>query len=259
MRIAVLIKQVPDTWGERKLDLATGRLDRDASDRIIDEIGERALEVALQARDAKTADEVVVVTMGPAPAAEAVKKGLSMGADSGIHISDDALAGSDTWTTAEALAGALREGGFDLVIAGNESTDGRGGVVPAMVAELLGLPLLAELDEVTIGAGEVSGSRGVDDAILTVSAPLPALVSITERTPEPRFPNLRGIMGAKKKPVAGQDSSAVGVEGGAAGPGAHSVVTATAERPPRSAGTIVEDDGTAAAQLAEFLAKNRLI
>lgn len=259
MKIAVLIKQVPDTWGERRLDLATGRLDRDASERVVDEIGERALEVALRSREDGVADEVVVVTMGPAPAAEAIKKGLSMGADSGIHIADDALAGSDTWTTAEALAGALRDGGYDLVIAGNESTDGRGGVVPAMVAELLGRPLLADLDQVTISAGEVAGSRGVEDAALTLSAPLPAVVSVTERTPEARFPNLRGIMGARKKPVAKPDAGAVGAEGGAGSSGAHSVVTATSERPPRSAGTIVEDDGTAAAQLAEYLAAQKLI
>src|ERR1700712_465289 len=123
MKIAVLVKQVPDTYGERKLDVATGLIDRDASDAVMDEINERALEVALTLKDSDKSTEVVLITMGPASAKDALRKGLSMGADSAVHVLDDDLEGSDAPTTATVLAAALRQQSFDLVIAGNESTD----------------------------------------------------------------------------------------------------------------------------------------
>src|SRR5262245_10670094 len=130
MKIIVLVKQVPDTWGERKLDLATGLVDRDGSEAVVDEISERAVEVALRAKDADKSVEVVVLTMGPEPAKDALRKCLGMGADSAVHVLDPSLAGADAAWTASVLAAAVRRAGFDLVIAGNESTDGRGGVVP---------------------------------------------------------------------------------------------------------------------------------
>jgi electron transfer flavoprotein beta subunit len=256
MKIVVLIKQVPDTWGERRLDTATGLLDRDDADRVIDEIGERALEVALSQKDHDKSTEVVIMTMGPAPALEALRKALSMGGDSAVHVLDDALVGSDALRTSTVLAAALQRTGFDLVVAGNESTDGRGGVVPAMLAELLGVPVLSNLDEVDVDAGAVSGSRTIDGGTARVHAALPAIASVTERTPEARFPNLKGIMGAKRKPVEVLTAAELGVDpAGLAG----SVVLSTTERPPRAAGTVIDDDGTAAAQLVEYLAGNRLI
>lgn len=256
MKIAVLIKQVPDTWGERKLDVATGRVDRDASDRVIDEVGERALEVALTVKDGAKDTEIVAVSMGPQEATDALRKALSMGADSAIHVLDDALIGSDMLRTATVLSAALRDGGFDLVLAGNESTDGRGGIVPAMIAEQLGMPALLNLNSVELSAGQVSGERGTEDGTLTAHAALPAVVSVTERTPEARFPNFKGIMTAKKKPIAVTTASQLGVDLDSL---AASVVLSTAEREARAAGRIVVDDGNAAAELAQYLADQRLI
>jgi electron transfer flavoprotein beta subunit len=255
MKIVVLIKQVPDTWGERRLDPTTGWVDRAASDRIVDEIGERALEVALTHKDRAKDTEVVALTMGPATATEALRKALSMGADAAVHVLDDALAGADLLRTASVLASAIRSTGFDVVIAGNESTDGRGGVIPAMVAELLGVPAALNLDSVELRDGEVAGSRSVEDATMAVRASLPALVSITERTEEPRFPNFKGIMGAKKKPMT--VLSVADLE--AADAASTSVILSVSERPPRAGGQVIVDDGTAATQLADYLVSNRLV
>lgn len=255
MKIVTLIKQVPDTWGERRLDPATGLLDRAASERILDDIGERALEAALTVKDDDKSTEVVALTMGPAAAGDAIRKALSMGADSGVHVTSEDLAGSDLLRTATALAAALRETGFDLVVAGNESTDGRGGVIPAMVAELLGVPAALGLDELTVGADGVTGVRRTEVGEYAVQVTLPAVVSVTEKTPEPRFPNIKGIMTAKRKPVAAHSAADLGL----AAPVASSRVVSTIERPARSAGTVVTDDGTAVTQLVDYLAANRLI
>ena len=254
MRIAVLVKQVPDTWGDRKLDIATGRLNRADGEQVIDEIDERALEVALTYRDSAKDTQVVTVVMGPESAKDAVRKALSIGADSGIHIVDDSLVGADSARTSEALAAAVRLEAFDLILAGNISTDGRGGVVPAMVAEHLGLPLLSSLDSVEIGAGEVRGTRATDFGAQTLKAPLPAVVTVTERVPEARFPSFKNIMSAKKKPVA-----TIGVVDLGLTTEARSIVLSSQERPARQAGTIVVDDGTASQQLVDFLAAARLI
>ncbi|MBK5238278.1 MAG: electron transfer flavoprotein subunit beta/FixA family protein, partial [Actinomycetales bacterium] len=145
MKIVVLMKQVPDTWGDRSLNLETGWVDRTSDAQVIDEINERALEVALCQKDSDKSTEVIVLTMGPADVSDSLRKALAMGCDSAIHILDDTLAGSDAARTATMLAAALREVNADLIIAGNESTDGRGGVVPAMIAEHLGLAHLGML------------------------------------------------------------------------------------------------------------------
>lgn len=255
MKIIALVKQVPDTGGERRLD-AAGILDRDASDKIIDEINERSLEIALSYKDTNKGTEVVLLSMGPADATATLRKGLSMGADSAIHIVDDALAGSDAVRTSEALAAAVTQTGFDLVVAGNESTDGRGGVVPAMLAERLGVAQLTHLNSVELTEGAVSGVRTTDTGTLTAHAALPAVISVTEIAAEPRFPTFKGIMTAKKKPLTVLSLADLGVE---SAPTAHSVVVSATERPARAAGKKIVDDGTAATELAEFLAAERLI
>ena len=254
MRIVVLIKQVPDTWGERSIDLATGRVDRDA-DPVIDEVTERAVEVALQARDANPGSEVVLLTMGPAPAQDTLRKALAMGADRAVHLLDDGFENADLSWSSEILASALRRLEPDVVVAGNESTDGRGGVIPAMIAEHLGLPLLDNLDEVTLTPDGARGVRRVDTGLSDVHAALPMVVSVTERIAEPRFASFKGIMSAKKKPL--ERWSAADLELPAAA--AASVVLDTVVRPPREGGRKVVDDGTAAAQLVEFLADRRLV
>lgn len=254
MKIIVLVKQVPDTWGDRRLDATTGRLDRGASDAIIDEIGERAIEVALLHKDANPGTEVVVATMGPSGATDVLRKGLAMGADSAIHVVDDRLAGADLGWTASALAAAVGTG-WDLVITGNESTDGRGGVLAAMLAEHLGVPHLTALDTIAIASDTVRGERATEYGTVEAHASLPAVISVTERSAEPRFPGFKGILGAKKKPVATLTIDALGVDL----PATRSVVLTAAERPAREAGVRIVDDGTAATQLADFLASRHLL
>lgn len=256
MKIGVLVKQVPDTYGERRLDPGTGLVDRDGSDRIVDEIDERALEVALRRKDADKSTVVVAISMGPATATDALRKALSMGADSAVHVLDEGLRGADAVRTSEVLAAVVQRDGYDLVVAGNESTDGRGGVVPAMVAERVNWPLLAGLDEAEITGDGVNGSRTSGLGTLRAHVGLPAVVSISERAAEARFPNFKGIMTAKRKPLEVLTLADLGLGAVAGG---RSVVLRTTERPARSAGTKIVDQGDAGVQLAEFLASARLI
>ena len=200
MKIVVLVKEVPDTYGDRKLNLETGLADRAASETVLDEIGERALEVALSYADYTPAPRSSCCRWRPESAAATVRKGLAMGAASAVQVVDEALLGADLGLTAEVLAAALQRIGFDLVIAGNQSTDGSGGVLPAMIAELLDVPSATSLNSVEIGDGAVSGERATDGGTMQVTAPLPAVISITEALPDARFPNFKGIMAAKKKP-----------------------------------------------------------
>jgi electron transfer flavoprotein beta subunit len=258
VKIVVLVKQVPDTWGERRLDLDTGWLDRASGDAVIDEIDERALEVALSYQDANDA-EVVALTMGPDSAKDMLRKALAMGADSAIHIVDDQLAGADAMRTSRVIAAALTKFGFDLVIAGNESTDGRGGVIPTLVAEHLGMPQATFLNSVAITAGSVSGERGTENGTMSVRAPLPAVISVTERSAEPRFPSFKGIMRAKRKPIEVWTLGDLGLDAASTAGSGHSVIVSTSERPARSAGTKIVDDGTAGVALADFLAAGHLI
>jgi electron transfer flavoprotein beta subunit len=258
MKIVVLVKEVPDTYGDRKLNLETGLADRGASETVLDEIGERSLEVALSYADAAPGTEVVALSMSPTSAQATVRKALAMGATSAVHVADDGLTGADLGVTAEVLAAAVRRIGFDLVIAGNQSTDGTGGVVPAMVAELLAVPQLTALSAVEIAADRVSGVRAIDGGTMRVSAPLPAVVSITEALPDARFPNFKGIMAAKKKPFEVLSLADLGVD--AEDPAvARSIMIAVSERPPRAAGVKIVDEGDGGSQLAEFLIANRLV
>jgi electron transfer flavoprotein beta subunit len=262
MNIVVLVKQVPDTYSERRLR-GDGALDRDASDAVLDEINERAVEEALQLKEAHGGSDVTVtvVSMGPDRATEAIRKALSMGADAAVHLTDEGLAGSDAVGTARALAGAIGTvGEVDLVLAGNEASDGRSAAVPAMVAEVLGLPALTHARQVTVEGGSVTVRRETDDGVVTLSAELPAVVSVNEKINEPRYPSFKGIMAAKKKPVttlsladAGLDASQVGVAAALT-----SVVSAT-PKPPKSAGEKVVDDGDGGTKLAAFLVAQKLI
>lgn len=256
MRIVVLVKEVPDTYGDRKLSLETGLADRAASDAVLDEIGERAIEVALSYADENAETEVVVVSMAPESAATTVRKALAMGAASALHVVDEELRGADLGLTAEVLAAAVQRVGFDLVITGNQSTDGSGGVVPAMVAERLGVPQLTGLTSVEITPDAVAGSRATDAGVARVSASLPAVISVTEALPDARFPNFKGIMAAKKKPFETVSLAELGVVAGLDVP--RSIVVSIAQKPPRAAGVKIVDEGDAGTRLAEFLVQNRL-
>ncbi|MGQ0573133.1 MAG: electron transfer flavoprotein subunit beta/FixA family protein [Pseudonocardia sp.] len=260
MNIVVLIKQVPDTYSERKLRDADGVLDRDASDAVLDEINERAVEAALQIKEAGEGT-VTVLTMGPDRATDAIRKALSMGADAAVHLSDEALAGSDAVSTARALAKAIGTlDGVDLVLAGNEASDGRGGAMAAMVGELLGYPALTHAREVTVGSGEVTVRRETDDGVTLLRAPLPAVVSVGEKINEPRYPSFKGIMAAKKKPVTTLTLADAGIDASEVGLGAAlTTVTSAAPKPPKSAGEKIEDEGDGGAKIAAYLVGQKLI
>ncbi|XAS74160.1 electron transfer flavoprotein subunit beta/FixA family protein [Micrococcaceae bacterium Sec5.1] len=258
MKIIVLVKEVPDTYGDRKLDLETGLADRAAGEVVLDEIGERSLEVALKFADTNAGTEVVVLSMAPESAAGTLRKGLAMGATSAVQVADDALRGADLGLTAEVLAAAIQRTGFDLVIAGNLSTDGTGGVLAAMVAELLGVPHATSLTSIEIGAGVVTGVRAVENGTMQVSASLPAVVSVTEALPDARFPNFKGIMAAKKKPLEILSLADLAVDPDAPEFG-RSIVIAVAEKQARAAGVKIVDEGDAGDKLAEFLLQNRLV
>ncbi|MEU6347338.1 electron transfer flavoprotein subunit beta/FixA family protein, partial [Streptomyces sp. NPDC046977] len=204
LRIVVAVKYVPDATGDRHFagDLTT---DRDAVDGLLSELDEYAVEQALQIAEASGDAEVTVVTVGPEDAKDALRKALSMGADKAVHVEDEGLHGSDVMATSLVLAKAVERAGFDLVVTGMASTDGTGGVVPALLAERLGVPQVTLLSQVAVAGGTVSGRRDGDTASEQVEAALPALVSVTDQSGEARYPSFKGIMAAKKKPVESLD------------------------------------------------------
>ncbi|MFF1919788.1 electron transfer flavoprotein subunit beta/FixA family protein [Streptomyces sp. NPDC058221] len=259
LRIVVAVKYVPDATGDRRFahDLTT---DRDGADGLLSELDEYAVEQALQiAEDAGDA-EVTVVTVGPEDARDAIRKALSMGADKGVHVEDDGIHGSDAMGTSLILAKAIERTGYDLIVTGMASTDGTMGVLPAMLAERLGLPQVTYLSAIDVADGKVTGRRDGDAASEELEATLPALVSVTDRSGEARYPSFKGIMAAKKKPVTSLDLDDLGIQADEVGlDGAWTEVEDAAPRPARARGTIVTDEGEGAGQLAEFLAGQKFI
>jgi electron transfer flavoprotein beta subunit len=259
MKIAVCVKQVPDTWAEKKLSADDKTLDRDSVDVVLNELDEYAVEEALKIAEAN-GGEVIAVSMGPARAEETVRKALQMGANAGIHVVDDALAGSDAPATAQVLAGVLKDRGFDLVVFGSESTDARMSVVPAMVAARLGVAPLTFANKVDIDGGTVKIQRQTDYGYDEVEGALPAVVSVVEKINEPRFPSFKGIMAAKKKPIESLTVADAGVSADQVGHGAaRSAVVEFADRPPKAAGVKVEDAGDGGVKIVEFLAEQKLV
>ncbi|MGW0826810.1 electron transfer flavoprotein subunit beta/FixA family protein [Streptomyces sp. NPDC002845] len=262
LRIVVTVKYVPDATGDRHFadDLT---VDRDDVDGLLSELDEYAVEQALQIADDADDAEITVLTVGPEDAKDALRKALSMGADKAIHVEDDDLHGTDAIGTSLVLAKAIEKAGFDLVISGMASTDGTMGVVPALLAERLGVPQVTLLSEVSVEGGPngtVKGRRDGDTASEQLEASLPAVVSVTDQSGEARYPSFKGIMAAKKKPVASWDLSDLDIEAEEVGlEGAYTVVDSAAERPARTAGTIVKDEGEGGKQLAEFLAGQKFI
>jgi electron transfer flavoprotein beta subunit len=259
MNIVVCVKQVPDTWSERTLRESDSTLDRDAADAVINELDEFAIEEGLRQGE-KHGGEVTILSMGPQRATESIRKALSMGADKAVHLVDDALAGSDALGTSRALAAVLGQIGFDLVILGSESTDARTGVLPAMLAERLGVPQLSYASKVDIDGSSITINRLADYGYDTVVASLPAVVSVVEKINEPRYPSFKGIMAAKKKPVQTMSLADTGVDAAAVGlANAACEVTSFAKRPPRQAGTVVTDEGDGGTKAAGFLAERKFI
>jgi electron transfer flavoprotein beta subunit len=259
LNIVVLVKQVPDTESERRLVPGAGTLDRAAADGVINELDEFAIEEGLRIAEAHSG-EVTILSMGPGRASESIRKALSMGADKAVHVEDGGLAGSDALATSAALAAALESTGFDLVIAGSESTDARTGVIPAMLAERLGVPQLTLASKVDIDGTQVTIRRMSDDGFDVVTAQLPAVISVVEKINEPRYPSFKGIMAAKKKPVQALTLADLGVSAEAVGlAGSVTEVAEFAARPPRAAGVVVKDEGDGGVKAAEFLAGRKFI
>jgi electron transfer flavoprotein beta subunit len=259
MNIVVCVKQVPDTWAEKRLNPQDKTLDRESTDAVMNEMDEFAVEEALRLTEAH-GGEVTVLSMGPEKATETIRKALSMGAHKAIHVVDDALHGSDAVGTSYVLAKALGTTEYDLVIFGSESSDARTSVVPAMVAERLGLPQLTYANKVDVDGGTVRIQRLTEYGHDVVEAQTPAVISVVEKINEPRYPSFKGIMAAKKKPVTTLSAADAGVEADKVGlAGAWSTVEDFAQRPPRQAGTIVKDEGDGGVKLAEFLAAQKFI
>lgn len=262
--IVVLIKQVPD-YAERKFNTDDFTLDRAGSDAVLDEINERAVEQALQIKEKEgtegNGNSVTLLTVGPERAGDAIRKALSMGADKAVHVLDDRMHGSDIIQTAWVLARALGTiEGTDLVIAGNESSDGAGGAVPAVIAEYLGLPMLTYVRNLTVDGGKVTADRETPDGVFTLEATLPAVVSVNEKNPEGRFPSFKGIMAAKKKEVTVLSLAEIGVEADEVGlANAGSTVTASTPKPPKTAGEKVTDEGDGGTKIAEYLVAQKII
>src|SRR5262245_32875985 len=259
MKIVVCAKYVPDATAERTFRSDDNTVDRAGVDGLLSELDENAVEAALTIAENAGDSEVTVLTIGPEQAMDAVKKALQMGADAGVHVVDDAIHGSDAPATSLVLAKALGRLEHDLVVFGMESTDGTMGVLPAMVAERLGLPAVTLGSDVAVDGQTVRIRRDGDTASDTVEGTLPLVLSVTDAANEPRYPSFKGIMAAKKKPVQTWSLADLGVPpeqiGGSA---AWTQVTEVTARPPRSAGTIVTDeDGTGATRLVEFLSANK--
>jgi electron transfer flavoprotein beta subunit len=202
-----------------------------------------------------------VLTAGPERAAEAIRKALSMGADKAVHLLDDGLHGSDVVQTGWALARALGTiEGTELVIAGNEATDGTGGAVPAIIAEYLGLPQLTHLRKLSLDGDKITGERETDDGLFTIEASLPAVVSVNEKINEPRFPSFKGIMAAKKKEVTKLTLAEIGVEADEVGlANAGSKVLTATPKPAKTAGEKVTDEGEGGSQIAQYLVSQKII
>jgi electron transfer flavoprotein beta subunit len=262
MKIVVCVKHVPDVQSDRRFT-DEGRVDRSQGDGTLNELDENAVEAAMVLAE-EHGGEVTAVTMGPADAEDAVRRALQMGADHAVHVEDDALAGSDAFATAHVLAAAVRriaaDGPVDLVITGMASLDGLMSVVPTLLSAELGIPQATLAAELTVTDGVVRVRRDLDTATEVVEAPLPAVVSVTDQSNQPRYPNFKGIMAARKKPVTTWSLGDLGIDSAWVGlAGARTRVVEATPRPPRENRVLVTDDGDAGTRLAAYLVDNRLV
>jgi electron transfer flavoprotein beta subunit len=266
MNIVVCVKYVPDATADRKFE-DDNTVDRVGVDGLLSELDEYAVEQALQFREKREGEEITVtaLTVGPEKAVDAVRKSLQMGADSGVHVVDDAIAGSDYLGTSLVLAKAIEkikaDAGADLVICGMASTDAAGSVVPAMLAERLGMPQVTLASVVESQGDQVRIKRDNEGSTEVIGATLPIVLSVTDQSGEARYPSFKGIMAAKKKPLETWSLSDLGLDADQVGLSvAYTQVEDTTARPPRTAGEIVTDeDGSGAGALVEFLASKKFI
>jgi electron transfer flavoprotein beta subunit len=258
MKIAVCVKEVPDA-AHKRIDPGTKRLDR-SGEGALNAYDANAVEEALRLRDATGEGEVVIVSMGPERALNSLRKALAMGADRAVLVADDGAAGSDLVATSRTLAKALERESPDLVLFGQQSSDSDGAVLWAAVAERLQQPVISQVAELTLDGGSLTGKRQTEFGYDTIRAPLPAVVAVADSINEPRYPSLKGIMGAKSKPQELVSLADLGVDEGSAGEqGSPTTVRALHDPPPRGETRKLEDDGTAAEKIVEFLAEKRLL
>ena len=260
MKIAVCVKQVPDAAVTKRIDPGTKRLDR-SGEGALNPVDANAVEEALRIRDADgDGGEVVLVSLGPEKALDSLRKALAMGADRALLISDPGAAGSDLVATSSLLAKALERESADLILFGQQAADSDGAVLWAAVAERLKLPLISQAAELTLDGGAVTGKRQTEFGYDVIRAPLPAVVAVADSINEPRYPSLKGIMGAKKKQQDVLSLADLGIEADRAGTGgSRTEVLALSEPPARGETRKHEDDGTGAEKIVEFLAEKRLV
>jgi electron transfer flavoprotein beta subunit len=261
LKILVTVKRVPDTAAEKRLDPADKTLDRESVETIMNPVDEYAVEEALRLKES-AGGEVIVLCMGPESALPTIRKALSMGPDAAVHVHDDALHGSDVLATAKVLAAAVRKVEPDLVLCGSESTDARTSLTPAAVAEYLGWPGLTGAKKLEVDGGTIRIHRETEGGYDVLEAAGPAVVSVVKGINEPRYPSFKGIMAAKSRPVT--DYALADLEVGpdeVGGAGATTEVVDFSPRPPKQAGQVVKDpgDGSAAAELADFLSSRKFI
>jgi electron transfer flavoprotein beta subunit len=256
MKIAVCVKQVPE--GAKRLDPGTKRLDR-SGEGTLNPFDANAVEEALRVKERVGAGEVVLVTMGPPGAGDAIRKALAMGADRAVHVADEQAAGSDLVATSRVLAAALAREEPELVLFGQQSSDSDGAVLWAAVAERLERPVVSQVAELTVEGAKARGKRQTEYGYDVIEAPLPAVIAVSDAINEPRYPSLKGIMGAKKKPQEQLSLAELGVEAGQAGEqGSGTTVLALGEPPPRGESRRVEGDD-AAEKIVAFLEEKRLV
>jgi electron transfer flavoprotein beta subunit len=259
LRVAVFVKQVPDPSGAGRLDQNTHLLVRDGVEVVLDPGDSYGIEAALQLAEASKG-EVVAISMGGERAVDVVRKAMAMGAGSGVHIFDERLSGADALTTARVLAAAVRRTEADLVVACTESTDGYTGTVPAAVAELLGWPSLTFAKQLVLEGKTVKTQRQTPAGHDLVEAELPAVVTVTGGINEPRYPTLKGIMGAKSKPLEQLSLEQLGLDPAEVETAKKQQrIVAVEPAAQRQAGQIVEDDGSGGRQIADYLAQLKVI
>ena len=259
MKIAVCVKQVPDATVHKRIDPTTKRLDR-SGEAALNPTDLNAVEEALKIKEAQ-GGEVVLVSLGPAKAAvDSLRKALAMGADRAVLVTDEAAAGSDLLGTARALAGALHRESADLVLFGQSSGDGDGAVLWSAVAELMQRPVISQVAALSFEDGEAHGKRQTEHGYDTISAPLPAVVAVSDAINEPRYPSLKGIMGAKTKPQETLSLADVGVDASSAGEaGAKTTVLELSPPPSRGGQVKIEDDGSAAQTILDLVIEKKLL
>ncbi|MBV8151859.1 MAG: electron transfer flavoprotein subunit beta/FixA family protein [Candidatus Eremiobacteraeota bacterium] len=262
MKIIVTVKLVPDTNAEKRIDPGTKRLVRTGIETVLNPFDEYAIEAALQIKEKRSdGSTVTIFSMAPESGKEIVRKALAMGADDAVMLSDPKLEGSDLRGTAFAMAAALKNVGFDLILCGTQSTDAITGEVPGMLAEYLGVPGLTYVRKLDVDGSTVRAQRETDTGYLEVSAATPALVSVTKSINEPRYPSLKGIMGAKKKEIRTLSLDDAGVTQAVGSDGAKTQVLELVSPSVRGKGRVVSvaDGAEGAAVIVEFLKEKKLI